>query len=232
MADPRGKILVVDDEPMVAGLLVEYFHEQGFEMLTAAGGMEALSKLEKHRPNVVLLDARMPQMDGIEVLRKIRERHPQVGVLMMTGHDDVALAQKAIGLGAFDFVLKPFDFDYISRCVYKMMTAGAPAEEQADASLAAASLTYGLVYDLALEVFKATRKFSPEARASLAPALEDAALAAIQRSVGSEKPEVIRALNQIRTLIRFSRDLGDLSDDAHRHLESWVVKARRSVGLA
>ena len=232
MADPRGRILVVDDEAMVAGVLVDYFQDQGFEVSTAEGGIQALSKLAKAPADVVLLDVRMPEMDGIEVLRRIRASHPRVGVLMMTGNDDTALAEKAIALGAFDFVLKPFDFEYIGRCVYKMMATRAPAEEQAEAGLQAASSTHGLVYDLGLQVFRATRTMSPEARAFLAPALEGAALTAIQRSMGGEKSEVIRALNQVRMLIRFCRDLGDLSDDAHRHLESWVVKARRSVGLA
>jgi hypothetical protein len=70
------------------------------------------------------------------------------------------------------------------------------------------------------------------ARESLGRELEQAALVALQRGAGGEKQEVVRALNQIRTLLRFAKDLGDVADDAHRVLEAAVARARRSIGLS
>jgi hypothetical protein len=77
----------------------------------------------------------------------------------------------------------------------------------------------------------ATRPLGPEARGSIGTALEQAALQAIQRGVSGEKAEVIRALNQVRTLIRFAHDLGDISAETAEQLEVPMTKARRSVGL-
>ena len=70
------------------------------------------------------------------------------------------------------------------------------------------------------------------ARESVAPALESAALNLVQRGGGGEKAETVRALNLIRSLLRFAKDLGDITDETHRSLESHMAKARRSVGLS
>ena len=71
-----------------------------------------------------------------------------------------------------------------------------------------------------------------ESRTSLGVALETAALGAVQKGVSGEKQEVIRSLNHLRMLVRFARDLDDISDTVHRHLEAQIVKARRSIGLS
>jgi DNA-binding response OmpR family regulator len=232
----KGKILVVDDEPPVGEILSEFLTPKGYEVLCAQGGLEGLSKLEKFRPDIVLLDVRMPDLDGITVLRRIREANPSVSVLMMSGNTDTEAAKETLQLGAFDYVLKPFDFEYLDRAVHKMLTAGTARAESPTQGLQSAPTApepsqHGLLYDLAIEVFKATRAMASEARTTLAPALEAAALAAVQKGVSGEKAEVIRALNHLRMLIRFARDLGDFSDSVHRHLEAQIVTARRSVGL-
>jgi DNA-binding response OmpR family regulator len=230
----KSKILVVDDEPSVGEVLSEFFTSKGYEVITASGGLEGLSKAEKHRPDVILLDVRMPDLDGITVLRRIREVNPWVGILMMSGNSDTEAAKETLQLGAFDYILKPFDFDYLDRAVHKMLTAAAPADAVPGLESAAAApeaSPHGLLYDLALEVFKSTRAMTSESRASLGTALETAALGAVQKGVSGEKQEVIRSLNHLRMLVRFARDLGDISDGVHRHLEAQLVKARRSIGL-
>ena len=231
----KGKILVVDDEPPVGEILSEFFTPKGYEVICALGGLEGLSKLEKFQPDVVLLDVRMPDMDGITVLRRIRDANSRVGVLMMSGNTDSEAAKETLQLGAFDYVLKPFDFDYLDRAVHKMLTAAGTPDSRSVTGLhpapAAEPSQHGLLYDLAIEVFKSTRAMGSEARITLAPALETAALAAVQKGVSGEKAEVIRALNHLRMLIRFARDLGDFSDSVHRHLEAQIVTARRSAGL-
>jgi hypothetical protein len=133
-----------------------------------------------------------------------------------------------------DYLLKPIDFDYLARAIEKALAASAPGVDYADTPIAPTgpSSNSGLLYTLALEVFRSTRPMSPEARASVGSALEQAALAAMQRGVSGEKAEVIRALNQVRNMIRFAQDLGDISAETAGGLDEHMVRARRSVGLS
>ena len=232
MSESRGKILVVDDELNVAQMLAEYLTEQGYQVATAHGGIEALTKIDLEKPQVILLDIRMPEMDGVEVLRRIRSFDTEVGILMISANDDVELAKQTIAMGAFDYTLKPVDFAYLSRAVDTMMARSpAPPPPAAEDAGAATPSAHNLLYDLALDIFRTARALSPVARESLGRELEQAALVALQRGAGGEKQEVVRALNQIRTLLRFAKDLGDVADDAHRVLEAAVARARRSIGL-
>ena len=232
MGDKRGTILVIDDEPAIVDLFSEYLTEQGFAVVTAAGGEEGLARLAVDKPDIVFLDMRMPGMDGLETLRQIRAVNMRVPVLMISANDDVAAAKDAIRLGAFDYTLKPVDFDYLSRALDKMLASvESTAGGGVGGSPADAASPHGLLYDLALGVFRVTRAMPPSAQASLAPALESAALSLVQRGAAAEKGDTVRALNQIRALLRFAKDLGDVPDDAHRTLESIMVRARNSVGL-
>lgn len=231
-AEHRGSILVVDDEPRMAQLLAEYLIEHGYRVVVAHS-VEALTKLDLEKPSAVLLDVRMPGMDGVEVLRRIRSFDRQVGILMISANDDVELAKQTIEMGAFDYTIKPVDFAYLSRAVERMIAQVPAAPVPAAASVAPAPESpQNLLYDLALEIFRTTRAFPPVARESVGRDLEQAALTAMQRGAGGEKHDVIRALNQIRTMLRFAKDLGDIGDDDHRRLEASVAKARRSVGLS
>ena len=227
----RGKVLVIDDEPSIVDLFTEYLNGQGFDVISAGGGEEGLDRLRLDGPDIVLLDMRMPGLDGLETLRRIRKINMGVPVLMISGNDDIAAAKEAIALGAFDYTLKPVDFNYLGRALDKML-ASAPSSEPglAQAEVTAGS-THGLLYDLALEVFRTTRTLSASARESIAPALEGAALSLVQRG-GGDKAESVRALNVIRSLLRFAKDLGDITDETHRSIESHMAKARRSVGLS
>ena len=231
MTESKGKILVVDDEVPVAEMLAEHLTELGYQVISAHGGIEALTKLDLEKPHVILLDVRMPEMDGVEVLRRIRSFDSKVGILMITGNDDVDLAKETIELGAYDYLLKPIDFGYLSRAVDKLMATAASATAPTEPAPSGTPSAHAQLYDLALEIFRATRALSPLARESVGRELEHVALYALQRGVGGEKPEVIRALNQVRTVLRFAKDLGDMSDDTHRTLDAYVARARRSVGL-
>ena len=231
MGDKRGTILVIDDEPAIVDLFTEYLTEQGFGVVSASGGEEGLARLSADRPDVVFLDMRMPRMDGLETLKQIRAVNMRVPVLMISANDDGDAAKDAIRLGAFDYTLKPVDFDYLSRALDKMLASIEPASRSAGGSSADFASPHGLLYDLALGVFRVTRGMPPNAGASLAASLESAALALVQRGAAADKGDTVRALNQIRSLLRFAKDLGDISDDVHRALESIMVRARRSVGL-
>jgi len=233
MSGPRGKILVVDDEVAVAETLADFLTQQGYQVATAHSGVEALAKMDRDPPQVILLDIRMQGMDGVEVLRRIRSFDKQVGILMISGHGDIDLAKQTIEMGAFDYILKPVDFAFLSRAVDKMIAQAsmsvAPSAERAPETTPS---SHNLLYDLAAEIFRVTRCLAPIARESVGRELEQLALALIQQSSGGERSEFIRTLNQIRTLLRFAKDLGDITDDVHRTLEASVAKARRSVGLS
>lgn len=133
------------------------------------------------------------------------------------------------------------DFPYLMRAIDKILAAaaaiaadeaagdGQPAEEAAPAP---SGSIHGMLYDLALDTFRTTRVLPPLARESIGIPLERAVLDAVQRGVGGEKLEIIRALNLVRTLLRFGRDLGDITDEAYRRLEAHVARARRAAGLS
>jgi DNA-binding response OmpR family regulator len=110
-------MVIVDDEQEVLDELAEVFGEYGYEIDTATGGEEALRKVKEKRPHVMLLDIRMPGMDGIEVLRRAREADPSLGVIMVTAVMEENLAKEAMTLGAFDYITKPIDLDYLRTSV-------------------------------------------------------------------------------------------------------------------
>lgn len=106
----RHSILIVDDEPSVCFLLKEEFSElKQFAAVTVNDGAEAVNLLQKQPVDVVLLDVRMPRMNGLEVLKYIKENHPTVQVIMLTNYAEVKVAIEATKLGAYDFVSKPYN---------------------------------------------------------------------------------------------------------------------------
>lgn len=111
------RMIIVDDEQEVLEELAEVFSEYGYEIDTARGGEEALRKVQEKRPHVMLLDIRMPGMDGLEVLRRVREVAPTLGVIMVTAVNEEGLAKEAMNLGAFDYITKPIDLDYLRTSV-------------------------------------------------------------------------------------------------------------------
>ena len=229
----RARILVVDDDRAMVELFEDYLRIQGFDVVTANSGMEALARLEGDHPDAILLDMRMPEMDGIETLTRIVARNPGVRVLMVSGNDDVILAKEAIALGAFDYILKPVDFGYLGRALEKMTRINAPVVLIGGASIVTNSDSDPMSpYDLALEVFRVTRAMSPPARRSVGLAIERIALRLVRRGPGGDRRRVLRNLNEMRTLLRFAKDIGDITDDAHRRAESCLVRVRRAVGAS
>ena len=111
-AAPRH-CLVTDDEPRLRRVLCRLMEADGFACLEAGSGAEALAQLERTPVPIVLTDLRMPHMDGIELLREIGERYPDTAVVMITGVADVDMAVRALGLGATDYITKPFHLDEV-----------------------------------------------------------------------------------------------------------------------
>jgi two-component system KDP operon response regulator KdpE len=106
-------VLVADDEQRITKLVSMALSDEGFRVVTAAGGEEALAKAEEVRPDIVLLDIVMPDLDGIEVMRQIRERR-SVPVILLTAKGSAADKAKGLDLGADDYVAKPFHLDELA----------------------------------------------------------------------------------------------------------------------
>src|SRR5262245_60653437 len=100
-------VLVADDEPRITKLVAIALSEEGFRVVPANGGEQALQKAEEVRPDIVLLDIVMPDLDGIEVMRQLRERRP-VPVILLTARGSTADKAKGLDLGADDYIAKPF----------------------------------------------------------------------------------------------------------------------------
>ena len=113
----KEKILVVDDEPAIRSLLESFLTKKGFTVVTASRGEEALEKLREERPILVLLDIKLPGMDGIMTLKRIREIDEKVGVIMITALEEQELFEEAKKYGSYEYVVKPFDLDYLENSV-------------------------------------------------------------------------------------------------------------------
>ncbi len=111
----RGSVLVVDDEPGVREMLSEFATLKGYMVHTVSSGAEAVRAVAQDPPDVVLLDVEMPGLAGPDALIAIRAVAPDVKVIMVSGTSDVALAQRALSQGAFDYVTKPVDMEYLAR---------------------------------------------------------------------------------------------------------------------
>ena len=117
-----ARILVVDDEPDSVELLQEFLTGKGYEVVTASNGEEALRKVKEERPHLILLDVRMPGMNGLDVLRKVREFDQEVGVIMVTAVNEEDTGREALKLGAFDYIVKPLNFEYLERSLWYKVT--------------------------------------------------------------------------------------------------------------
>jgi DNA-binding response OmpR family regulator len=111
------KILVVDDEPEACDALKEFLSMKGYEVSTAQDGQTALRKIKEYDPQIVLLDVIMPGMNGIKVLQEIKKMDPKIGVIMVTVVTDEAQAKKTLELGAYDYITKPVDLNYLETVV-------------------------------------------------------------------------------------------------------------------
>jgi len=116
-------ILVVDDEKNYLVVLSAFLSEEGYETLTADNGRDALEIVESTDLDLVLTDMKMPSMDGIELLRRIKEKAPDLPVVMMTAYGTVEKAVEAMQLGAFNFILKPFQNETLKQIVDKAVRA-------------------------------------------------------------------------------------------------------------
>jgi DNA-binding response OmpR family regulator len=120
MAD-KVSILVVDDEDSLRTLLSSELSSRGFNVDEADGGTIALEALRKTRYDLVILDIRMPDIDGLEVLKEIRKNNFAKKVIMLTGVDELKIAKDSLQFGADDFMTKPYDFRNLLACINRVI---------------------------------------------------------------------------------------------------------------
>ncbi len=114
------KVLLVDDEAEFSETLMKRMKKRNLDIIDVRSGEEALQILDQCPIDVVILDVRMPGMDGIETLRALKKRHPLIEVIMLTGHASVEVAVQGMEFGAFDYLMKPMQIDDL---LYKIQDA-------------------------------------------------------------------------------------------------------------
>ncbi|RII30253.1 MAG: DNA-binding response regulator [Geobacter sp.] len=117
----RNKILVVDDEHLIRWSLEQNLKKQGYEVVTAGNGEDALRMAREDQPDLVLLDIQLPGITGIEVLEKLKDYDEDILVIMLTAHGGLETAVNAMRLGAYDYVSKPFNLDELSIIIKKSL---------------------------------------------------------------------------------------------------------------
>ncbi|MCK4385110.1 MAG: response regulator, partial [candidate division Zixibacteria bacterium] len=117
----RANVLVVDDEQVVCNSCKKILNQQGHNVQTASSGREALKKVEEDKYDVLIADWKMPEIDGMEVLRIVKKNHPEIIVIMITGYPSVESAVKAMRLGVSNYVPKPLDPDELTQALKKAL---------------------------------------------------------------------------------------------------------------
>lgn len=127
----KAAILVIDDEKGICDFFQKVLTKEGYRVLTALNGQRGLAITERERPDMVLLDLKMRGLDGIEVLRQIKKIDKNIVVIMLTAYGTMESARMAMRLGAFDYLTKPFDLEYVKAVIkdgVRSTLAGAVAE--------------------------------------------------------------------------------------------------------
>ena len=117
----EDRILIVDDEQGICNLFARRLTREGYLCTTANNGKEALSRFYKDAFSLIISDIKMPEMDGIEFLKRVRDINSKMMVIMVTGYPEIDMAVEAMRLGAYDFIIKPADLDLVTLSVKKAL---------------------------------------------------------------------------------------------------------------
>lgn len=129
MSGQPAKIMIVDDEEIVRVSLRNWLNEDGYEVTCAESGKAALEMLDEVNPAIMLLDIKMPRMSGIELLEKVKGLHPAIQVVMMTAYASVETAVEAMRIGAFDYLVKPFEPEELRILIQRLLERQALQDE-------------------------------------------------------------------------------------------------------
>ena len=120
-----AKILVIDDEVGIRNLLDTLLHRKGYDVVLADNGQKGLAVFRRERPDVVVLDLKMPGMDGFTVLQQVRSLNPQQPVIILTGAGTPEIEQQVRALGVTEFVEKEFSMHYLGDALNRLLTKAA-----------------------------------------------------------------------------------------------------------
>jgi DNA-binding NtrC family response regulator len=124
------KVLIADDEVEFASTIVARLNLRSFAASMANSGKAALAAIEQELPDVLLLDLKMPDLDGLEVLASLKEKYPTLAVIILTGHGSFEAGRKGMELGAYDYIMKPVDLNLLMTKIEDAFQAkNAPGQE-------------------------------------------------------------------------------------------------------
>jgi len=129
MSNNKHIVLVVDDQPGIRRLLLEVLTEEGYIVYTAANGYEGIQKAKDYKPTLILMDMKMPGMDGIETLRELKHLNQADKVIMMTAYGELGLVNIAKELGAYAYVTKPFDIIELCAMIGQAISSSSTGRE-------------------------------------------------------------------------------------------------------
>lgn len=119
MSVQKGRILIVDDEQGIRDLLIIEFQKLGYKVFSAVNGEDAISKLQTEKVDIIISDMKMPKVDGLDLLKIVKDQSPETEVIIITGYATVENALETMRNGAYDFVQKPFNIDELAAVVEK-----------------------------------------------------------------------------------------------------------------
>jgi DNA-binding NtrC family response regulator len=189
MNGPPARILVVDDEKLIRWSVSERLQRGGYEVLTAESGEQALESVAASPPDLVLLDVKLPGIDGVQALQRALELHPEMAVVMMSAHSTVDVAVEAMKHGAVDFLVKPFPFQALDAAVERALATVRTKRQ-------IASLTAERRAATALDAIVGGSAMMEQLRAMIGRlANSDATTVLIEGESGSGKEVVARAIH-------------------------------------
>lgn len=116
------KILVCEDEEDLRTIFVDYFQENGYQIICAADGEEGLKFVESHKPDIMLLDMRMPRLDGYGTLKRLRETNKELPVIVITAYGYICQVIQMMNLGISGYVTKPIDYDKLLEKIKEVLS--------------------------------------------------------------------------------------------------------------
>jgi len=117
------RLLIVDDEVEICDFLKSFFEERNYEVKAASSGQAALAAVEQFKPQVILLDIKMPVMDGIQVLGEVKKKYPRIKVIMVTALETRDKIEECLRLGADNYITKPLSLEYLENDVREKIEA-------------------------------------------------------------------------------------------------------------
>jgi len=183
-----AKILVVDDEPEMLETLSDVLEDEGYKVLTVNNGVRAIAKVKEEKPEVVLLDIKMSDMDGMEVLHWIKKINKDIPIIMITGYGSMDSVIQAMKLGAYDYLPKPFDLEKMKVLVKRALEARILTEQ-----IASLKLKLKEKYKLENIVGKDPKMY--EVYKTIGKVVDNKATVLIQGETGTGKELVARAIH-------------------------------------